>query len=224
MCQAFYKLDVEKQQRIMHAALRVFSKNDFKQASTDDIAAAAQIAKGSLFQYFKNKKSLYLFLYEYSLEQIEKKVADLFHLEEKDYFTILKQSLLLQMYLQKEFSNLYQFFIKVNEEKHPELIAAIAEINRKTEARVYQKLYARIDDGKFKAGTDMKKLDKMINWCFEGIWREMGNEHHSLEEIYHEIVDVIDFFKNSVYQEEYLVEARFPDRKKPEERTTGAKI
>ncbi|KNZ40657.1 TetR/AcrR family transcriptional regulator [Acetobacterium bakii] len=47
----FYKLDKEKQKRIINSALQVFAINDFKHASTDDIAARAKISKGSLFQH-----------------------------------------------------------------------------------------------------------------------------------------------------------------------------
>ena len=63
MTSAFYKLDNKKQERIINASLNVFSKNSFKNGSTDIIAYQAQISKGSLFHYFKNKKSLYLFVY-----------------------------------------------------------------------------------------------------------------------------------------------------------------
>ncbi|MFQ7003438.1 MAG: TetR/AcrR family transcriptional regulator [Ruthenibacterium lactatiformans] len=60
----------EKQARITNAALEVFARNDYKHASTDDIAAKAGISKGLLFYYFRNKQSLYLYLYDYALEQV----------------------------------------------------------------------------------------------------------------------------------------------------------
>ena len=50
MYEFFYKLDKEKQTRIINSSLQIFSINDFKHASTDDIAAKAKISKGSLFQ------------------------------------------------------------------------------------------------------------------------------------------------------------------------------
>ncbi|MBU3205073.1 TetR/AcrR family transcriptional regulator [Clostridium algidicarnis] len=63
MYEIFYKLDKEKQKRIINSSLQIFSINDFKHASTDDIATKAKISKGSLFHYFKNKLSLYIFIY-----------------------------------------------------------------------------------------------------------------------------------------------------------------
>ena len=65
-----FTLSPEKQARITNAALEVFARNDYKHASTDDIAAKAGISKGLLFYYFRNKQSLYLYLYDYALEQV----------------------------------------------------------------------------------------------------------------------------------------------------------
>ena len=56
MAQLFSSLPDEKQQQILDAAAEVFSREDYKRASTDDIAARAGISKGLLFYYFKNKE------------------------------------------------------------------------------------------------------------------------------------------------------------------------
>lgn len=69
-----FTLSPEKQARITNAALEVFARNDYKHASTDDIAAKAGISKGLLFYYFRNKQSLYLYLYDYALEQVRGQV------------------------------------------------------------------------------------------------------------------------------------------------------
>ena len=74
MNEKFFTLSPEKQARITNAALEVFARNDYKHASTDDIAAKAGISKGLLFYYFRNKQSLYLYLYDYALEQVRGQV------------------------------------------------------------------------------------------------------------------------------------------------------
>ena len=65
MNEQFYELPQEKQLRIINAGLEVFSKNDYRHAVTDEIARKAGISKGLLFYYFHNKKSLYLYLFDY---------------------------------------------------------------------------------------------------------------------------------------------------------------
>ena len=74
MNEQFYDLPQEKQMRIINAGLEVFSKNDYKHAVTDEIARKAGISKGLLFYYFHNKKSLYLYLFDYSAKLIMNQV------------------------------------------------------------------------------------------------------------------------------------------------------
>ncbi len=55
----FFEQSKDKQDRIMNAALKVFSKSNYKHASTDVIIKEADISKGLLFHYFTNKAGLY---------------------------------------------------------------------------------------------------------------------------------------------------------------------
>jgi AcrR family transcriptional regulator len=53
----------EKEQRkndIIDAAERVFFKKGHENATMDDVAEAAELSKGTLYLYFKNKEDLYL--------------------------------------------------------------------------------------------------------------------------------------------------------------------
>ena len=52
----FYALSKEKQDKIINAGFRVFSKNSYKKSPMNEIAAEAGISKSLLFFYFKNKK------------------------------------------------------------------------------------------------------------------------------------------------------------------------
>lgn len=200
MYQLFYKLDKEKQKRVINSSLHAFSIKDFKHASTDDIAAEAKIAKGSLFQYFKNKKSLYIFIYEHALKVLAKKTNEKFNFEETDYFEILCQSQRLKMSLLEQYPDLYQFVIKASSEKMPEIVKLVADINQKTESKMYNQIFEKVDYSKFKKGTDIEKVTKMIYWCSEGIWNEGINNHLSVSEMYERVLEIYDFYKSVVYK------------------------
>src|SRR5258707_14774994 len=45
---------------ILAAARKVFAKRGFDTATVDDIAAAAGVAKGTLYLYFRSKREIYL--------------------------------------------------------------------------------------------------------------------------------------------------------------------
>ncbi len=71
MIDSFEKLEQEKQDKIIRAALSIFADKGYKDASTNKIVEAAEISKGTLFYYFKNKKGLYYYLIDYALEIIQ---------------------------------------------------------------------------------------------------------------------------------------------------------
>lgn len=64
--QTFFNLPEDKRNLIIDLALDEFSKYDYKNASISRIVARAGIAKGSLYQYFEDKRDLFLYLVEIS--------------------------------------------------------------------------------------------------------------------------------------------------------------
>jgi len=64
---------------IFQAAIDVFSEKGFDKATMDDIAARANVAKGTIYYHFKSKEELFLFLVEEGVELlhegVESKVA-----------------------------------------------------------------------------------------------------------------------------------------------------
>jgi len=71
MISNFLKLEPKKREQILNAAINEFAQKDYKNASTNEIVKKAGISKGLIFHYFKNKKQLYIFLYDYLIEIIE---------------------------------------------------------------------------------------------------------------------------------------------------------
>lgn len=48
----FFGLSIEKQQRIVNAAYKVFSENSYKKAPMSEIADEGSVSKALLFHYF----------------------------------------------------------------------------------------------------------------------------------------------------------------------------
>ena len=59
----FFNLPDEKRQKIMAAAVDQFSKFHYSHVTIDRIVRAAEIPKGSFYQYFENKDDLYIYLF-----------------------------------------------------------------------------------------------------------------------------------------------------------------
>lgn len=68
----FFNLPLEKQQRIINAAYKVFSQSSYKKAPMSEIADEGGISKALLFHYFTNKKELYFYLWNSAIEMTRK--------------------------------------------------------------------------------------------------------------------------------------------------------
>ncbi len=84
----FFDLPVEKQQRIVNAAYKVFSNSSYKKAPMSEIADEGGISKALLFHYFINKKELYMYLWENAIEMTRKAIIEYKTLETSDFMDI----------------------------------------------------------------------------------------------------------------------------------------
>src|SRR4051812_37470009 len=57
-------------ERILAAAAQLFATHRFHEARMDDIAALAEVGKGTLYRYFEDKDELYLALLEQAAREI----------------------------------------------------------------------------------------------------------------------------------------------------------
>ena len=60
--QTFFNIPEEKRDKIVKIAIAEFASHDYDSASITKIVKQAKIAKGSFYQYFEDKKELYLYL------------------------------------------------------------------------------------------------------------------------------------------------------------------
>lgn len=98
MNEKFFSLPEEKQQAIINAGYRVFSQNTYKKSPVSEIAAEAGISKSLLFYYFRNKKELYLFLWEKCAKVTIEYMKEYGCYDKKDLFDMMYR----EMYLASE--------------------------------------------------------------------------------------------------------------------------
>jgi AcrR family transcriptional regulator len=71
--ETFFNLDEEKKERIMRAAISEFCVHGFEKGNIGNAAKNAGVSKGSMYQYFENKKELFLYCVQWSSELFIKK-------------------------------------------------------------------------------------------------------------------------------------------------------
>lgn len=105
----FFNLPEQKKQTLLDAAIEEFSRVPLSEASIANIVKAADIPRGSFYQYFENKEDLYFYLLNEELKEkrqkyinkLEKHRGDIFYA-----FTDLLQSFLIRM----DDENTHQFY------------------------------------------------------------------------------------------------------------------
>ncbi|MFD6439166.1 TetR/AcrR family transcriptional regulator [Peribacillus sp. NPDC060186] len=205
MFSKFLSLDEEKQMRILNAAIKVYVERGYDNASTNAIVKEAGISKGLLFHYFQNKKTLYLFLFDYCLDMVMKEFYEKVNLEERDFFARLRQISLIKMELLNKFPDIIRFFEKAILEEANDIKGDFKEkiLSVKSSTAIFDD----IDTSKFRDDIDIQKAIKSILWTFEGFSNEVLTKAKALnlkkpdyEEVFSEGEQYIEMFKRSFYK------------------------
>lgn len=66
----FLELNEEKRTKIIEVCIIEFAKYGYENSSTNRIVQNANISKGSLFKYFKNKDELYFYILDHVIQEL----------------------------------------------------------------------------------------------------------------------------------------------------------
>ncbi len=110
----FQNLSREKQERITRIAVEEFGNKGFDGASINAMVGRMKIAKGSIFQYFGDKKGLFLFVFNRSVDMVKeylRTVRD--QSSDEDIATRLNKTLSAGIAFIKNHPLLYRLYMKV---------------------------------------------------------------------------------------------------------------
>lgn len=202
MFSKFLSLEPERRNAILNAALREFASKGFDDASTNVIAKESGISKPLMFHYVNNKKDLFLFLYDYCLDILEREYFERIDLHEKDIFERLRQTCLLKIRLLKKYPWIFDF-IKVAVFTDSEAVKDDLEKRRKTvETSSFERFYGDIDTSCFRSELDVDKAKQLIFWAVGGYADQILNQFKSSD------APVYDFEKIRAEFDSYLNELR----------------
>ena len=200
MNEKFFDLKKEKQDRMINAALKVFSSGSYKHASTDDIVSEAGISKGLLFHYFGSKLGLYSFLYDYSVRFMKLELTSGVSSSEKDYFEIRRQMEYAKLQVLKNYPYMQQFLNRCRTENVSEALMAI-DRQKTVLSDVQAVLKNQADRSLFKENVDYEKLDQMLTFTLEGLMNarfEDASFHPDM--LYEETCSYLNMLKNLSYR------------------------
>lgn len=206
MNEKFRELPEEKQLAIINSAMEVFSKNEYKRASTDLIAAKAGISKGLLFYYFHNKQELYLYVYNYAAEIARSQVTDPAFFQITDFFELLKYGSVKKIELLRKNPFMLDFAIRSFYSEKETVSDDLKSVNRNYIKEAFQVYFSHVDFSKFKDGTDPYQIYQMLIWMADGYLHQlqMQQKFPELPALESEFLKWSDYFKSVSYKEEFL--------------------
>jgi len=163
---SFYALEPEKRRRIIDAALDEFTAKGFNRASTNIIAANAQIGKGMLFYYFGSKEELFDFLCEYTIEFARDRYLRLFQFETRDFLEHCVRLTDVKRAALREWPKVIAFFESFYHEENSEYFFKYTKDIKTIREQVFRKIYEDIDYSLFRGDIDGQAAVCYMKWLF----------------------------------------------------------
>lgn len=186
--------------------MQEFTVKGYQLASTNEIVKQAGISKGSLFNYFNNKKDLYLFLIDYGIE-VSREIMTEIDFNETDLLERLRQITIVKLKVIKKYPEVFSFLQGAIAESSEEVKQEVERITMQFAKESYQKLYENLDYSKFRDDIDIQKAIKTIYWTIEGIGNESKEkikannaESFDIDAPFKEMDDYIELFQKAFYK------------------------
>ena len=201
-------LSEEKKNAVVNAALEVFGTNEYKRASTDLIAAKAGISKGLLFYYFKNKKELYMYIFEYVMEKVGPRLLDRHFFEITDYFELLAYAADKKARILSSFPFLMEFSVRAFFTSREDVSEDMNSFLKHQMDTMFVDYFKNVDMTKFREDIDPKEILNMLLWLTDGYLhqRMFYTDTVDADELMRQFRKWSEMLKRIAYKEEYLTE------------------
>lgn len=199
MNEKFYALPAEKQHAIINAGYRIFSQNSYKNSPMSEIADAAKISKSLLFYYFKNKKELYMFLWDKCAELTINYLTKYQCYGCSNLFESMERGMKAKMEIIRLYPDMANFVIKAFYETNIEVANDVQNSFRNYFDLKKDKTLLRIDKEQFVEGIDIEMMYKDMYWASEGfLWEMVRKGQVDMDEMEKGFRRLMDFWQ-SIY-------------------------
>ena len=205
MAQTFSDLSQEKQRQILDAAAEVFAEEDYKRASTDDIAARAGISKGLLFYYFKNKQSLYLYVADHLRSLVERHLERGALAEITDFFDMLDYGAEEKLLLFRRQPWILALALRLYYATDKDVVSSLRQRFMEMLDEMWDVYFSHIDREKFRPGIEPRLVLDQLIYLIDGYIHQqmMRSKRVNMDALMAEYALWRDMLRQYAYKEEY---------------------
>lgn len=209
MNQKFFSLPQERQDLIRNSAMLEFGEGSFKKTSADAIAKRAGVSKGLLFHYFKDKRELYLYLFQYAIDEcmniFNKHILKAEYFGERDFFATLETGHKVKMDMVRRHPGLFRFVMRAYYEQDSALSPKLRRKLDDVLEHATDSFLSRMDLRKFRDGVDPRAVLRLLTLASKGMLAETGAcTAEEIDKLFQEYQKYADMLRQHLYKEEYL--------------------
>ena len=205
----FFRLPEARQDLIRNSAMLEFGAGTFKKTSADSIAKRAGVSKALLFHYFKDKRELYLYLFQYAIDEcmniFNKHILKAEYFGERDFFATLETGHKVKMDMVRRHPGLFRFVMRAYYEQDSALSPKLRRKLDDVLEHATDSFLSRMDLRKFRDGVDPRAVLRLLTLASEGMLAETGAcTAEEIDKLFQEYQKYADMLRQNLYKEEYL--------------------
>lgn len=166
----FERLPKVKKEELLRVALKEFAGNDYEHASVTRMVKTLDIAKGSIYQYFENKKDLYEYLLRNATEVRKKYINPVLYGQHKDISQLLGEFIFALVKFEIDYPYQSRLLYNAYNEKFSKDLGDQSHQNRKKNMDFMRGLIEReLLRGNLWADLDIGLLSYVVSQVHNGI-------------------------------------------------------
>ena len=198
----------DKEEQIYKAAIKEFTKEGYKNASTNNIVKESGISKGALFKYFGNKKNLYIYIVRRSLDVVEKVMIEEMRNLSSDLFERILEGQKIKLDIANRYPMETAIIIQCCTAYDDEFKEELKEKYSYYEQLGLEITTKGIDYSKFKEGVDINKIFTTLTLIGYGYTEVLARRYRGnvelilkdYDKIEDELSSYMSIIKDSVYK------------------------
>ncbi|GAA0084068.1 TetR/AcrR family transcriptional regulator [Clostridium sp. CTA-7] len=198
----------DKEELIYEVSLKEFAEKGYELASTNNIVKECGFSKGTLFNYVKNKRNLYLFVVEKTLNDIGITIEEELNIKSTDIFEKIKEIQKIKLNIFLKYPNENKLIIQAFTEADEDIKDKFSIKYEKYSKMFFELMTTNVDYSKFKDGIDIEMTLSTILLTMNGLSEKISRKYKNnqeqmikdLEKIIKESNKYLNFIKELVYK------------------------
>jgi AcrR family transcriptional regulator len=193
-----------RRELILNAAEEIIQRRGFKSATMDEIAEKAEVAKGTLYLYFKNKTSIYIAICERGSSILNKRMAEVLTLDIKGLNMIEKLGYTYLKFIRENphYFHAFSYYESIIDEeviKNSEIAKQCEQNARNAMTYIVRSIQIGMQDGSINDSYDPKELGIIIWGASKGIvhmafLKQTGHHPSILDDVEFSLESLVESF------------------------------